>query len=266
MAPLAQHLRIRRLDGRIIAATPRERRIVANVVLRQAREYDLIAFGVADTHLHIEVACSFIASMQLARRVEIALARALALDVGFRKAESKDIEDGYHLFYAFKYILSQTNRHGLDWDPLYEASNLPDLLGMRVIGTYTAATVRRMLPRIRREHLLGYMELPELQAADGPVERLPEAAAVATGLLDLTGRSEMVLEARRAVMQIVGKRLGTPALAKMLGIGARSVYRLRARPVNDRIVMATRLQLGLMHMRGKQALYDMEMPFIEVPE
>jgi hypothetical protein len=156
-------------------------------------------------------------------------------------------------------VLEQSTHHGLAWDPLHEASNLPDLLGMRLLGIYTAATVRRRLPRVARQDLLSCMGIGELQPFDGPAELVPPAALVAAGLTSLDGKSSEAVGARRAVVQLLRHHL--PAeLAGLLGVTDRTVRDLRHRPADPRLVQAIRLQLGLMQHRA-QALRTQELPF-----
>ena len=186
---LGQHIVVRLADSRVIAPAAVERRRVARSVLELCRGHELLAFGLADTHLHLLVACDREAAGQLARRVEISLAQRLCLDVRFVPAYFKSVDDGRHLYRAFTYVLEQSTHHGLEWDPLHEASNLPDLLGLRVLGAYTAVAVRRRLPRIKRPDLLACMGLDELQPMDGPLEHAVGATLAAAGLPDLSGKS-----------------------------------------------------------------------------
>ena len=149
------------------------------------------------------------------------------------------------LYNTFTYILQQDRRHGLDLDPFRDASNLPDLLGLRLLGRYTAALVRRHLPRIRRSQLLEYLGLPDLAPAEAPLDLLVPATAAAVGRLELEGRTRDVTDARRAVIEIAGTCLGHTRIARLLGITRRSVYRIRTRPLDAGLVSAIRLQVAL---------------------
>jgi hypothetical protein len=257
---LGQHIVFRLADNRVIAPSPEERRQVARAVLELAREDELLAFGLADTHLHLLAACLREAGGQLARRLEISLVQQLSLEVGFVPAYLKSVDDGSHLYRAFSYVLEQSTHHGLAWDPLHEASNLPDLLGMRLLGAYTAATVRRRLPRITRQDLLSCMGISELQPCDGPAELVPLAALAAAGLSNLAGKRPEAVAARRAVAQLVGDCLPPVQLAGLLGLTERAVRHLRRQPMDPRLLQAIRLQLGLMRHRA-QALRTRELPF-----
>ena len=68
--PLGYHVMTRLQDGRVIAPTARERRILACTVLEKAQDHRLLAFSGADTHLHLEAAEDQQTTNELARRVE----------------------------------------------------------------------------------------------------------------------------------------------------------------------------------------------------
>ena len=138
MNALGYHIRIRLNDDRVIASTPAAQRTLARVVLCQARWCCLLVFALADTHLHLLVACSRKEAGKLARRIEIQLSHQLDLSVGFTPAYIVPIRDGRHFYNTFYYILNQNRHHQLESDPLREATNLWDLLGLRVVGRYSA--------------------------------------------------------------------------------------------------------------------------------
>jgi len=256
---LGQHIVLRLVDNRVIAPCAEKRRWVARAVLELARGDELLAFGLADTHLHLVAACAREAAGQLARRVEISLVQRLSLDVGFVAAYLKPVDEGRHLYRAFTYVLEQNTHHGLSWDPLHEASNLPDLLGMRLLGIYTAATVRRRLPRVTRNDLLSCMGIDELQPLEGPAELVPAAARAAAGLTSLNGKSRETVGARRAMVYLL-RHLPPAELSARLGVTVRTLRDLRRAPADPRLVQAIRLQLGLMQHRT-EALRGQQLPF-----
>ena len=246
MEPLGQHIFLRFRNDRIIAPSVREQRIVARVVLKAGRDFGLLAFSAADTHLHMENVGSRPEGIEFARRVEIALWRSLTPKARFRHPGMEEIRDQKHLYNTFTYVLKQDRRHGLCLDPLRDASNLPDLLGLRILGRYTSTNVRRYLPRMRRSRLLECLGVSELNPVDGPLDQLVPAAAAAVGRTELNGRAAEVIGARRAVVEIIGAQLGCTGTARLLGIHRRSVYRLRTRPADPELVSAVRLQLALL--------------------
>ena len=130
--PLGYHLVLRLVDNRVIATTDAERRIVANTVIQQAQQDRLLAFGLVDTHLHAENAEDWHRCGQLAQRIGTSLKQSLQLPVCFAPVHREPISSQGHLYISFYYDLRQQDHHGVVTDPYHEASNLPDLLGLRL--------------------------------------------------------------------------------------------------------------------------------------
>ena len=147
MSAIGQHMMFRAKDDRVILKTSTHRRQFSRVLLAHGEEFGLFAFSHADTHGHAGISCSRAAAGKFARRVLSALTQTIPVDGGFAPARFKDIDDQRHLDRLFDYILNQQNHHGAFVDAYHDASNLPDLLGLRVTGAYTAQTVRALLPR-----------------------------------------------------------------------------------------------------------------------
>ncbi len=253
---IAYHLCMRLQNDAVIAPTAEERRIVARSVLEksEALEAGLLAFGLADTHLHSENACSRPLAGQIAERIELSLERRLGHGCGFAPVYIKPIEDARHLYSAFRYILRQQQRHGIDTDPLHEASNLPDLLGLRLLGASTIVPVRRLLPRVTRAELLELFGVSEIQPADGPLDQVVAATLAAAALPALAGSSREVVAARRAAIEVVAGRLPPAALAALLGTSVRRLHELRREPTDAALVCAVRLQLHLLAQVGDSRL------------
>jgi len=247
---LGYHIRLRLVDDGPIAQSAEERRTVARVVLEQGRGKDLLGFGLGDNHLHAETASSEPTAKELGRRIALSLGHHLPLKVGFTGAYLKPIEEGRHLYNCFRYVLGQDLHHGLELDLLREGTNLPDLLGARVLGQYTAANVRRLLPRITREDLLQLLGLESLGPIDGELDRVVGAALRAAGLSELAGRTPETVAARQAVVRIVGFRETAEQLAHRLKIGIRTVDRMRDQEGDPRLVWATMLQLDIERQLG----------------
>jgi hypothetical protein len=246
MAELGQHIILRLEDDRVIAPTAAARRILARAVLEVARPHCPLAFNGVDTHLHLETAGSGAQASELARRLKLSLVPRLGLEVGFAPARIKPILDQHHLRRTFAYILRQHDHHGYDEDPHHDASNLPDLLGLRLVGGYTAANVRSLLPRVRRADLLAALGLSSLESpAEIPLALLADAAAAAAALPALTGRSVEVVEARRAAVHVAGDHHDSSALARALGCSPRTIRRLRSEPALEPLTRAVALQLHL---------------------
>jgi hypothetical protein len=150
------------------------------------------------------------------------------------------VYDVRHLKTAFFYVLGQDRHHGLSNDPLHEASNLPDLLGVRTLAIWTAVHVKKYLPRVKREHLLAVAGWSDEAAPQ--LAGLADAAAAAVGLSDLKGNTVGARRARRAAVE-VGAALSNSALAGMLGLSRQAVGRIRKRPAHTATVDAVRGQL-----------------------
>jgi hypothetical protein len=244
MPHLGHHIRIRLQDDRVIATTAEQRRLVARVVLHHGLRYNLVAMALADSHLHMEAVCDRIAAGRFAHGIEASLRQRMRLPVAFVQYPPKPIRSHRHFRNTFKYILTQHQRHGLPIDLLFEASNVPDLLGLRLVGRYTLDNVRRWLPRVRRTELLQWLSLSEWEPADGPLDQLEAATLAALCLDELRGSSQVVIKARRAMVEILGSRVSNQEVAQRLGVGPRTLRGLRRRPADPELVTAIRLQLG----------------------
>lgn len=250
MSELAYHITMSLEDGRVIAPTTASQRTLARAIFAADRDRVLLTARAADTHLHLLPAAARRAAGELAWRVSKSLRRRLDLPSRFEPPDFKPIRDQYHLSNAFPYILRQDERHGIDIDPFAEASNLPDLLGLRLVGRYTADTVARLLPRIRPEDLARRLGIPLGQLLRGPIspdalEEIGDAAAAALGLSTLTGGSAEEMDARCAAVRLVGTRLSAPRLTVLLNTSLRTVRRLRKRPADPALLEAIARQLRL---------------------
>jgi hypothetical protein len=252
--PLAHHIMLRLIDSRVIATNVAARRELARTVLEVGNSYRLIALGGADTHIHAEALCSLRDANQFARSVEVKLGYRLCLPIRFERARIKPIEDQGHLNHTFNYCLRQEQHHGTELDPLHDASNLPDLLGMRVNGAYTITTVRAHLPRVNRTALLQHLGFPDLDARGVCDVDLADAAAAAFALPDLAGRSRDVVRARRAAVHAMRPRASTSRIAELLAVTPRTVRNLGAQLVTEAEVRAVLLQLRLRTALAQRSL------------
>lgn len=239
---IGYHLMLRLQDERVLVKCQAERRTLARCVLRVGRDHELLAFGLADNHLHAEAAGDEASAKRFAWRLEMSLSKALRLPVSFGKPRIKAIEDQPHLYSVFGYVFRQEQHHGIEGDPFHEASNLLDLLGMRVVGSYTRLNVRTYLPRITTHKLLGYFGDVDLSTPPSGTQDLAEAAMSAFALSDLRGRDAEVVRARNAAVHAV--RAPADEIARALGISPRAVRLIQARPP-DVGTRAVRLQLHL---------------------
>lgn len=239
---LAFHLMIRTAAGDVLARDTAERRELASTLLRLGEPFGLLALRATGHHGHLVAACTRAEAAVLARAAECALGRRLGR--AFEPARIVGVEDQRHLAHAFDYALRNEERHGLEADVAHEASNLPDLVGLRIVGTYTAKNVRERIPTVRRERLLEILGVPSLDPAfDGGI--LVEAACAAVGRCDLRGREPLAVEARAAAVHVASEALGTGEIGALLRTTPRAVQRLRALPRRPLLERAIRLQMGL---------------------
>ena len=230
-----------------IASTPAELRTMSRAVLSQGRAVELLAFRCEANQLRVVAACDEARAHKLDRRLKIQLRRLLHPNVRFGHTWIDVHNDVFKLSRAFKSVVRRSG-----WaerkDPFDEGSNLLDLLGLRICGGYTIATVKTKLPDIQREFLLSRIGFTDLGA-----ERLPqawhtlgEATLSVVAALDLQKRSIELAEAKHAAVRVVAPVLRTEAIGALLRLKPRTVRALRAdEKVNPRLCRAIVLQLQL---------------------
>ena len=245
MQPMGHHIRLRLLNNAVIAHNRAERLTVIRAVLKR-EDLGLLAVAVPDRHLHMEALGSESRCKELARRVAIAVVKALRLTVGFAMAYIKPIFDDDQLRDTFFYVLGQLGRHKvLHLDPLGEATNIPDLLGARVLGRHTREKMIAHLPRVQPSALLDCLKLPLVPDENLPLDPLAEAAAAAIGQPVLAGKSPLVQAARRAAVEVAAGQVRYTDLANMLGSSTSAIGRIRRRPVDKMLAAAVRWQLRM---------------------
>jgi hypothetical protein len=245
MNALGFHITCRFNADRVLAPDVPTRRVYARAILRVGADHDLLAFRVVDTHLHAEVACDRVGAGWFARRIEQSIQARLRPGVPFSPARIRPITDQWHLQQTFHYVLRQEQRHGIVADPLFEASNLPDLLGLRLLGAYAVPTVRALLPRVGRRDLVAYLGGLDLDATPDRLDLLSEASAAAVALPNLRGRSFAAVAARRAAVHVAAARLTRRQTAVLLDMPEATVQRLRAQRPERGMVRAIWRQLAV---------------------
>ena len=245
MTALAHHVTCRFNADRVLAPDPATRRIYARAILRIGPDHQLLVFRVVDTHLHAELACDRASAGLFALRLEQSIQGLLRPGVPFAPARIRPIEDQWHLQDTFHYVLRQEKRHGIVADPLFDASNLPDLLGARVVGARGIPLVKALLPRVRQRDLLAHLGPVELEVPEVRLDLLAEAAAAALALPDLSGRRADAVAARRAAVHVAADSQTRRQTAALLGLPVDTVKRLRAQPVDPALLRAVRRQIAL---------------------
>jgi hypothetical protein len=239
--PIGFHITMRVEGDRDLAASKEARRLFSRTVLRACRPFALLASNWVDTHGHLLTMGSREEAGEAVRRVQIALQLAMAPGAPFERAHFTPVRDASHLRNVFRYILGQAEHHGVQGDRFHDASNGPDLIGARVVGVWTAVNVRRYLRRVRREHILEAMGLPDPDGvAVVPLLDLRDAAAASVAAATLGGRTPDLVSARVAAVAVAG-----PDAARLLGLPPRTLHRLRASPADPAIVRAIQQQLAM---------------------
>jgi len=239
---IAGHAVCHLANRKVIATDARALRNVAVGVLKVGRPFDLLAFRLADNHLHALVAGDAAAVTEFGRRIEISLQKRLRPGIRFAHVYVTPVSTQRHLTNSFHYIFRQEAHHGTCVDPLFEASNLPDLLGMRTLGQWTAGCVRTHLPRVQREELLEHLPV-RLGGPQNP-ELLGDAAAAAVGVPHIHSRLARAAEARVAAAHLA-RRWTKPGRGLGPGLSARTLEALRRHDPDPVVLRAVELQLSL---------------------
>ena len=172
MPPLGHHSRFHLQDNRAILYDADQRRQVARIVLEQGRPYGLLAFSFPDTHAHLLPRCDARAANQLNQRIESSLKQRLNLPVSFVSYPPEPIRTQSQLYNTVRYVLTQHKRHDVLLGQFIDATNIPDLVGMRLVGAYTRANLTKAIPRLRRNRILQWTGLTDLCPVDGPVSAI----------------------------------------------------------------------------------------------
>ena len=248
MPELGWHLMHRLVDDRVFILSPGDLRLAARIVLERGQRYGLLAFGFADNHLHSLLVCDRRQAGRFAQVVETSLHKRLRLEVPFSPFFPEPVRRQGHLYNTFRYCIRQDTIHQLHRDPFRDGTNLPSLLGLRVVGAWNTSVVRAHLPRIGRPELL---ELAAgFDALDTPPAEprwglLADAATAAAMVPRLDARSLDAAHARRAAVHLAADRVRPRTLAEHIGASRTSVWRLRQQTTDPALVSAVDLQLRL---------------------
>ncbi len=235
---------LRLADDRVMAPDARGRRALASVVLAAGRERGLLAFGAADTHLHLLAQGDRRGAGLLARGVELGLRSALALPIGFAAPAITPIQDQNHLRSAFGYVQRNARRHGIVDPTATEASSLHDLLGMRRVAPWLVDRVRGVLPRVTRATLLELIALPGLGTLGDVGPDLADATAAVFALPCLEGNSAGAVRARVTGISLVKGEWTPASIGRTFGVGERAVRRLATLAPDPMDVQSLRRQLA----------------------
>jgi len=240
-------------DGRHpLFPSERARRAAVVVLVRHAGPF-LIAFGIVDDHLHVVVVCSRRRAGKLRRAILLGL-RPIA-GLGFEPSFFRPVESRGHLLRLMGYSIEQPKKHGLQAHPaLWSGSSFSDLVGARLIDGLELR-VADCLPRYRaRDAWLsaecsaaGIQPVSESQILSCGLSSLRDAAAFSVCAdPELAGRTIRETTARSIVVQL-GRRAGfrSTDIAGALSVSSEAVRQLGGRPLDDRVLHATLLRMGI---------------------
>lgn len=219
-------------------------RVIARAVLRCWRDAGLLAFRANGSWLRLLATGERRLVGERVRQTKIGLFRQAS--VRFHSPILEPVRDQWHLTNVFHLILRAGE---VETDPFHDASNLPDLLGLRVLGFYTARNVRERLPRIKRGDLLRHLGVEDLSQDAFSVDHLVRATTAAAGLDHLEGRDRTSLWACTALVAVGGAELTSRQLARLTGRSPRTIRRLRVATPDPGLARAIRLQMGLRRQR-----------------
>lgn len=234
-------------DRRVLATGSADLRALARIVIAAAGDA-LLAFRASDNHLHTSLLCDRAEAGAYARRVSHGLRAVLPRGVSFEPTQIREIRNQGHLAAQFSYVLGNAEHHNSKHDPWFEASNLPDLLGLRPLAARSRAVVRSALPRVDRGELLGLLGVDALEPSFEP-DLLPDAAAAAMALPDVSGRTPDAVAARVAAAHLAARHLSPGEVDRLLGIPPRTGARLRAMLPESSLIRAIGLQIDLRRRR-----------------
>jgi hypothetical protein len=241
---IAHHITLRLVDARTLAPSMATRRRAASAIYRVGSSYGLLAFAIADTHVHLLVDGTRAEAGELARRTEISLQQILPLRARFEEARVRPVEDLWHLYRSVLYVFRQASHHGIDADAEHDGTSLPELLGLRRLDGRCARRMRALLPRLDLAELGALIDFQGLGTVTPDHEQLAEAAAAAFGLAGLRGRGTAVAHAKKAAVHAAAA-LSTPTLARLLDVHRSHVARLRSLSPCAEDTHAVALQLRL---------------------
>ncbi len=228
----------------MIAPTKQQRFEIVNIISGLANKYQILTWRLVDTHIHLLVVQSRESAGKLTQVLETVINKRLNLAIGFSPGFIKPIANQNHLLQTFQYIMRQEDHHQTLIDPFHDASNLPDLLNLRVFEKPLYNHISDYLPRIKRSTLLHFLKRdPTLETKS--YKDLREAIKSATGIYHLKKNIGIVRKAKRAALFLSKKDLSPVQQAGYLEISTRTIRRLKQKPPEPSLVSAIKAQLAM---------------------
>lgn len=240
-------------DGRhALFRLERVRRLAIHVVVKHIRKW-VICFGIVDDHLHVVVLCSRERAGKISRAVVLGLRPLAGLE--FEPSYIKPVESRAHLLRLVGYCIEQPVKHGLDVHPaLWSGSCFSDIVGARVIDGLELR-LGEVLPRYRAADAWRSAGLPAAGIAPmsdaaifgAGLPALVAASAFAAGAPDELERRTRVETQARAAAVVLGRQAGFRVgdLARAMGVSPESVRKLGSHPIDERVLHAVRLRMGI---------------------
>ena len=215
-------------------------------MLQHGESRGLVAFRIADTHVHALIVGTREEAGRFALFAEAGLRKRLRIPVAFERCRIRAVDSERHLANTLRYIFKQEEHHDTAFDLAHDGSSLPDLLELRVVAPWILKRVRQLLPRLKRAVILGWLQAPRFETIEPDVARLADAAAAVWSLDGVAGLTEAHANARRAAVHVFD-RLGNRSVsaAHVLQIPVRSVTRYRSEQVSAAALHAVESQLRL---------------------
>lgn len=223
MSPIAWHVSLA-LDPKTCSLDdPASCRLLARTMLECGEPFGLLAFRVHDHTLRVLVQASQSSTQDFARHLRICLAHRMDLGSDFQRVRLSAVVGPQQLYWQLLHVLRGPALpvH----DPLAEASNLHDLLGLRVIGRATRLRLVALLPELDPASLQSLLPVSDFATAPIIDELLTDSAAAAACVahVDVSGadgrRARAALHLARVVLRTRrgrGPRVTARALQELL--------------------------------------------------
>ncbi len=229
---------------------PTARRL-ARAVFEAADPFGLLVFRASARQLDLLVSGSGELARVCARHLRICLRHRF--DLGFASVRVAAVSSGEALRWQTLSVLRGPREP--DGDVLGDASNLPELLGLRVMGRSTRIRLARLLPDLPRAALERLLPAGAWGAVQPQSALLPDAAAAA---VCITSFDELGSEGERAraAASLAASRLGlrSPGPVPKPGAERRLLGEATGPELVQAVVAQLRVRSALVQRRGQAEL------------
>lgn len=242
---------LRFADGRAITVDDPARNELARLVSRLGRDAGLLAWRAEGCLLHMLVDATRYDVGELARAVSTRAQQRFGRSSQGRKATRflparvQPVEDPREAAELAVVLLAD----GDSEDALHLASNLPDVLGLRLLADYTLPRLCA-LPGFDPARLADSLPEHDEEPRVFVWSTLPQATAAVFGHDGLDERLAWRSEALAAAARVAVPRIGVARTARLLGVGRTSLVRAMDRRLDRSAARAVRLQLAVRTRRA----------------